>query len=449
MKRSFMMIHVALASAAVLLFADSALAAKVRVSVEKFSGPISPKVQAAVKSALKARKEVQLVSSNADAVISGSTRKVGKVIEAKLTVSTEGGERLGGAGWKIKNGQTRALEKSLWATLGKAIKKGPAAEEREEEAPAVASRKSKVVDVPQADDESSEKAEVAEVETRKVVKHEEEREEEREETARASSSDSSESDSNEVVASRDDDDHGGSSVGDVDADVGIHAFTRSFSYNQPLAGQLASYHLTSGPAAAVNLTWFVGGLADDESAVRNLGVGVSAESAFGIGSGAQDGSRVGTSAYAFDLGAKYRIPFGMNRVVVGAGYGQRSFAIAETPDVVLSMVPDISYKFLSARVGGRLQFNEQLSLNLSAAYLHLLSTGELSTDKFFPRATGAGVEASAFVGYEFTSKWEARVGVDMQRFFFSLHPEPGDANVAGGALDQFFAGTARIAYRID
>lgn len=450
MKRSFLAMHVVLATAAILLFAGSAFAAKYKVAVEKFSGPQAAKAEAAVKAALKKRDEVELVSVKArpQVVISGQTAKAKKLIELKLSVNTPDGDRQGGASWKIKNGQTKPLEASLWPTISKAVKKTAAssAPAEEEEAPVVATKKSKVIDVPRAEESADERPSRSETASRSEVADSSSR------SSRVSSSDedvrhsdSSEGEVSTTIHRRE----GKSEFGDLDADVGVHAFTRSFTYNQPLQGQLASYRLSSGPAVGVNLAWFAGQLAGDESPLRNVGVGLSGETAFGIGSAAQDGSRVGTSAYAFDVGAKYRIPFDQHRIVLGAGYGQRNFGIAETDDQVLSMVPDVAYKFISLRAGGRLQVTDQISVNLSGAYLHLLGTGELGSEKFFPRLSGGGVEASAFLGYEVMPKLEVRVGADMQRFFFSMHPEVGDTNVAGGALDQFFAGTARIAYRLD
>jgi hypothetical protein len=36
----------------------------------------------------------------------------------------------------------------------------------------------------------------------------------------------------------------------------------------------------------------------------------------------------------------------------------------------------------------------------------------------------------------------------MQRYFFSMSPEPGDARIAGGAEDQLLAGTVDITWRL-
>ena len=42
--------------------------------------------------------------------------------------------------------------------------------------------------------------------------------------------------------------------------------------------------------------------------------------------------------------------------------------------------------------------------------------------------------------------WEGRLVGDYERYFYSFGPTPGDAYVAGGALDQFFGGRLAIAY---
>ncbi|MFL5320087.1 MAG: hypothetical protein ACJ790_10570 [Myxococcaceae bacterium] len=435
---------------AVFLFAGSA-SAKVKVAVEKFTGPSASKAEAAVKSALSKREEVEVVSmkGHPQVLVSGQTSKLPKkMVKLEVSVNTADGERVGGSTWKIKNGQTKPLELSLWATVGKHMKKAAASggSDSDEEAPAVASKKpGKVIDVPKADEEEARPV-VASKKKERATEESAENESKRSEDSEDVHGSDSENGVSTVVRGASE---GGSEYGELDADVGVHAFTRSFTYNQPLQGSLASYKLSSGPSVGVNALWFAGKLADDESPLKNLGAAVAAETAFGIGSAAQDGSRVGTSAYQFDVGARYRIPLDQHRVVLGAGYGQRAFSVADTQDAVLSMVPDVSYKFVSIRAAGRYVINEQLSLNATVAYLHLLGTGELGSAKFFPRLSGAGVEASVFVGYEILPKWEVRVGADLQRFFFALHPEPGDQNVAGGAVDQFFAGTARVAYKFD
>lgn len=512
MKTQTLALSLAVMFLATTAFADTRIAvlpvggpggAKAEAAIRKALGKrkdVEVVPAAATRTAIKkhGRKVPELAKAlKADIVFVSLTTRAGKNMKLNIGVYDADGERLGGNGWALKKGEMKSVESDLWAELSPSIRKGSkkdAPAEKEEEETEVAEKPSKKEekDAPKKEaaddafgddkkvakkdeprkDEAADEEEAEPDPKKKVAAKDEESEaskkkdeeseaakkkklaaaarEEEEDRSRRSSADEdvrSSDEANEVTRSgprgpKEDWDYG-----DLDAEVGMHAFTRSFSYNQPLQGALASYRLSSGPAIAGGVEWYAGKLAGDGFA-RNIGVAVQAESAFGIGSEAADGSRVGTSAYAFDLGPRVRIPVSGHKLSVGAGYGQRVFGVAETDDPVLSLVPDVAYKFLSLRAGGRYNLSDALSVNLNLAYLNLMGTGELSSERFFPRLSGAGVEANAYVGYEVAPKWEVRVGVDLTRFFFALKPEPGDANVAGGAVDQFFAGTARIAYRL-
>lgn len=478
-----------LALSLVVMFLAAEGFADTRIAVLPVGGPAGAKAEGAIRKALKKRRDVEVIPAGAvksaiskhgrkvealarelkaDVVFVSLTQKSGKNMKLNIGVYDADGARVGGNGWTLKKGDMKAVERTLWSELSSAVKKaGKASEDEEEEETPVAKKEEAKSEEKVAAAEESPRKDAADdaFEDEKPAKKEEKKsaaadEEEEEEEApkktavaekRKSSSSwaDEEDDASEdqtTLSSKFDSDEP-SAFGDVDAEVGMHAFTRSFSYNQPLMGAMASYRLSSGPSIAGGAEWYAGSLAG-EGVASNVGLGLTAESAFGIGSQAQDGSRVGTSAYAFDIGPRFRIPVSRHKVSVGAGYGTRVFSVADTDDPVLSLVPDVSYRFISARVAGRYNVTEQLSVNGKFAYLHLLGTGELGSDRFFPRLSGAGIEAAAYVGYEVTPKWEVRVGVDMTRFFFALKPEPGDALVAGGAVDQFFAGTARIAYSL-
>lgn len=470
---------VALPLAVLLLVMTATTAlADTRIAVLPVGGPAGAKAEAAIRKALAKRDGVQVIPAgavktairkhgrkvealaralNADIVFVSLTQKAGKNMKLNIGVYDAEGTRLGGNGWSLKKGDMTQVVSGLWAELGPSMKKAEQstavaeAKKEEEEAPVQKSPRKEAADDAFAETKTAEAAPKTAA-IAKVEQAPKTQARSRDNGDLRSSSDDddarSSSSSNEVtLSSTRSARRGGSDFGDLDAELGMHAFTRSFSYNQPLRGSLASYRLTSGPAIAGGAEWYAGKLAG-EGFARNIGLGVMAESAFGIGSQAQDGSRVGTSAYAFDVGPRVRVPLAGHRLTFGGGYGQRVFGVEETDDPVLSMVPDVSYKFISVRAGGRFNLSEQLSVNGSLAYLHLLGTGELGSDRYFPRLSGAGIEANAYVGYAVTPRWEARVGVDLTRFFFALKPEPGDQNVAGGAVDQFFAATARIAYRL-
>jgi len=74
------------------------------------------------------------------------------------------------------------------------------------------------------------------------------------------------------------------------------------------------------------------------------------------------------------------------------------------------------------------------------AYLAVTDAGEIGEDDWFPRLSVAGIEATLEAGYVLPDGLSLRLGVDLRRYFYSLNPEPGDAWIAGGALDQYVAG---------
>ena len=64
----------------------------------------------------------------------------------------------------------------------------------------------------------------------------------------------------------------------------------------------------------------------------------------------------------------------------------------------------------------------------------------------FRGATVGGVDATLGLALPFARAFEGRLGATYTRYFYTFHPTPGDAFVAGGALDEFFGITLGGAY---
>ncbi len=60
----------------------------------------------------------------------------------------------------------------------------------------------------------------------------------------------------------------------------------------------------------------------------------------------------------------------------------------------------------------------------------------------------AGADATLEARYALTQMFQVRAGLEWRRYWFAMNPQPGDTNIAGGAVDQSFAFTARIAILI-
>jgi hypothetical protein len=107
------------------------------------------------------------------------------------------------------------------------------------------------------------------------------------------------------------------------------------------------------------------------------------------------------------------------------------------------VLPSVSYRFV--RFGPELRvFWGDASFYAGGAYLPVLSTGAVAGR--FPRATEGGLEVHAGAAYLVARHVEVSLGAGYTRFYYALRPEPGDPNVAGGALDQMPRASLGLAY---
>jgi hypothetical protein len=231
----------------------------------------------------------------------------------------------------------------------------------------------------------------------------------------------------------------------LDASGGARIFFRSLKYNQLARGDVKEYDPRLLAGAGVSLTWYPAAHFTDSFAA-NVGLDVNVEQAFGITSRTSDGSTFPTSVHDYNGALRLRVPLGAVEGGVFVGYGQHAFTLTGGPGVDRSTLtlPDIVYSYVRAGLALRMALSAHLSLMLTGAYRHVLSAGEIK-DKYFPNLSVIGIDASAVIGYPITSAIEARVGFDVRRYFYSMHSVGTDANVAGGAVDQYLTGTISIA----
>jgi hypothetical protein len=107
-------------------------------------------------------------------------------------------------------------------------------------------------------------------------------------------------------------------------------------------------------------------------------------------------------------------------------------------------MPAVDYRFVRAGADARFPLGRDVALFADAAYLFVMSSGEVG-DRF-PRSRVGGVLAELGGAVTFATSFEARLTVSYRRFFYSMNPTPGDAYVAGGALDEFGGAQASLAY---
>ncbi len=232
----------------------------------------------------------------------------------------------------------------------------------------------------------------------------------------------------------------------LDASLGMDVGARHFSYSDPVTPNLRRYDLDLGPAVAAAIEVYP--LAATELLVlRDLGVTGDVRRAFALGSRAPSGEAVSTTWMRYDLGLRARTRVGArgaHAVLVGASasYGREAFTFADAPAGTADL-PSAAYSFARARLDARVPLGP-VALVAAAAYLFVLDAGDAAA-RLRDTHVG-GVEARLGVALPFGGPFEARLGAEYTRFFYSSAPVPGDAYVAGGALDQLMRGELALAY---
>lgn len=220
--------------------------------------------------------------------------------------------------------------------------------------------------------------------------------------------------------------------------VGPRVLQRSLSWSDNDARALGSYALPGGPAVAVDAQFFPAALFTN-AAIANLGVSASFEESVGIVSTDEQGERYGTSAMRFRVGALWRIPVSRFTFSPHAGWSMQSFtfgtqSVNRVPRV---SIPNVRYGTVRAGLLVDVRLAGPLSLQAGGAYQHVLSMGEVASDRFFSRATALGADFEAALAARVTSNLELRLSAEYQRYWLSTHAQPGDPWTASAAVDEY------------
>jgi hypothetical protein len=116
------------------------------------------------------------------------------------------------------------------------------------------------------------------------------------------------------------------------------------------------------------------------------------------------------------------------------GYGWLGFSFATTGPLAAE-IPSASYRFVRIGLTTQIPLSKRWAINAAFDYLGPLAGGAVY-DRFRD-STINGIDAQFGIGVEFARGTRALLSIDYTRFFSSFVPIPGDAYVAGGALDQF------------
>ncbi len=224
--------------------------------------------------------------------------------------------------------------------------------------------------------------------------------------------------------------------------------SRAFDYKDPLpegASLMRSYKVFGIAALAANGATYP--LASSPTpVVRDLGLTFEFAHAFGLESVLQGGEPIRTFFDRYGVGLRGRIRTGAASAPViglGAGYGKLAFGFSSPPPALESSLAAVSYSYVRFGADGRVPFGP-LSVLLAADYLAPLSSGEV-----YRRFTGSrvkGIDAKLGLSVRVLSGVETRLLASYTRYFSSFKSVPGDAYVAGGALDEFFGLALGAAY---
>jgi hypothetical protein len=216
---------------------------------------------------------------------------------------------------------------------------------------------------------------------------------------------------------------------------------RRFVYTDGFTANLRPYTLNAAPLVTAGAEIYP--LAGDH--VVDLGVVLSYAHAFAVQSATVDAGRLETQWSRYAAGARARVRTGPvdTAPVLGltGAYGDERFAVdSSNPNAAL---PSVDYRFARVSADARMPLG-RFAVFGEFGYLAVLAAGDVAAR--FPKASVAGVEAD--LGGSIAIGWglEARVTASYRRFFYTMNPTPGDAYVAGGALDELAGLQGGLAY---
>jgi hypothetical protein len=135
------------------------------------------------------------------------------------------------------------------------------------------------------------------------------------------------------------------------------------------------------------------------------------------------------------VGATERIPLARGLLAnLSAGYGGNDFQFTQALAGGAAALPSVAYRFVRVGADMRYRFLSRFSVFGGGSYMDVLSSGY--TAELFPRESVGGVEGHIGASYSLAKSWEVSLSGAYTRMFYSFNPVPGDASVAGGALDE-------------
>jgi hypothetical protein len=228
--------------------------------------------------------------------------------------------------------------------------------------------------------------------------------------------------------------------------LGVEISGRTFSYTDLLTQNGRDYNVVGVPVPSF-MAEIYPLAASSVPIVRDLGIAASYAHAFGIQSQTKDGVKVDTTWDRLFAGLRLRFRLGDREsspmLGVHGGFGLQRFELTTADKVLAASVPSTSYTLLRGGIDARIPI-WRFAMLLDANYDAPLSAGAVY-DRFTGSHVG-GVDFAAGLSFSILKGLEARAVAQYSRYFYSFDPQPGDAYVAGGALDELYALNLGVAY---
>lgn len=221
--------------------------------------------------------------------------------------------------------------------------------------------------------------------------------------------------------------------------AGLEVAARWFTYSDPLyiATNLRPYDVSG-----ITLPTFGGDFRPfvwtHARGIEQLALSFDYAFAPAFASSTSGGEDIGTSWDHGDL--KLQLPIRLSSHSLAPqlgptlGYGWLGFSFS-TSGSIAAEIPTATYRFVRLGLTGSMTFARRFTLRAGFDYLGTISGGAVY-DRFRD-VTLNGIDARLGVSAEITDGLRANLIFDYTRFFSTFIPVPGDAYVAGGALDQF------------
>ena len=178
--------------------------------------------------------------------------------------------------------------------------------------------------------------------------------------------------------------------------------------------------------------------------ISGLGLEGSYSHAFGLSSQDTSGNSVGTSWQAYEFGVRDRISIGDSLLLgVGAGYGDNSFSF-DNAVTATEQLPSVDYQYVRAGVDGRYSLGD-LSVRAAFGYRGVLSTGQVGK-LFSARERGRRRRLARSVAHDGPRHRAFARPAVRPLLLQPSPPQPGDAYVAGGALDEMASLSLGLTY---